>query len=99
MPADVTRVDIPVRLPTNGADRPPMGVEVMDRRREQGPDAGRRQLGDHRACRLPAAVPPTRFKRIDLKVDRTWQPALYIAGSADMRIVGVQVGELRLVRE
>jgi len=32
-------------------------------------------------------------------VDRTWQPALYLAGSADLRMVGVQVGELRLVRE
>ena len=48
---------------------------------------------------LPNAVPPTRFKRVDLKVDRTWQPALYLAGSADLRVVGVQVGELRLVRE
>jgi hypothetical protein len=27
-----------------------------------------------------------------------WQPALYIAGSADMRMVGVQVGEPRLFR-
>jgi hypothetical protein len=48
---------------------------------------------------LGDAIPPARFKRIDLKVDRVWQPALYIAGSADMRMVGVQVGEPRLVRE
>jgi hypothetical protein len=51
------------------------------------------------SLRLPDAVPPTQFKRIDLTVDRVWQPALYIAGSADMRAVGVQVGEPRLFRE
>jgi hypothetical protein len=51
------------------------------------------------SIRLPDAVPPMRFKRIDLKLDRVWQPALYTPGSADMRPVGVQVGELRLVRE
>ena len=65
-------------------------------------DKGRTMVDDSWAIidvPLPAAVPPTRFKRIDLKVDRTWQPALYVAGSADLRVVGVQVGELRLVRE
>jgi hypothetical protein len=34
-----------------------------------------------------------RVKRIDLRVDRTWQPGVYIAGSGDLRQVGVQVGE------
>ena len=98
MPADVTRVYIPVRLPTDGRTIRPMGVEVMT----AGVDQGRTMVGDTWAIinvRLPDAGPPTRFKRIDLKVDRTWQPALYIAGSADLRAVGVQVGELRLVRE
>jgi hypothetical protein len=47
---------------------------------------------------LAEAWPPTRIKRIDLRADRVWQPALYIAGSADMRMVGVQVGEARLFR-
>ena len=27
--------------------------------------------------KLPPVLPPTRFKRIDLKVDRTWQPGVY----------------------
>jgi len=47
---------------------------------------------------LPPAAPPMQFKRIDLKLDRVWQPALYTAGSPEMRFVGVQVGELRLSR-
>ena len=48
---------------------------------------------------LAPVAPPARFKRIDLKIDRVWQPALYVAGSADMRLVGMQVGEPRLIRE
>jgi len=42
--------------------------------------------------------PMMRVRRVNLKVDRTWQPALYIAGDADMRRVGIQVGEYELVR-
>ena len=103
VPADVTRVHIPVRLPTNGRIIRPMGVEVMT----AGVDQGRTMVGDTMVgdtwaiinVRLPDAGSPARFKRIDLKVDRTWQPAISIAGSADLRAVGVQVGELRLVRE
>jgi hypothetical protein len=38
--------------------------------------------------------PPARVRRIDLRVDRPWQPGIYIAGSADMRTVGIQVGEV-----
>ena len=98
VPADVTRLYIPVRLPFNGGTARPMGVEV----RTAGVSKGRTMVDDSWAIidvPLPPAVPPTRFKRVDLKVDRTWQPALYLAGSADLRMVGVQVGELRLVRE
>ncbi|MGH9142491.1 MAG: O-antigen ligase family protein [Vicinamibacterales bacterium] len=97
VPADVNRVEIPVRLPTDGRSIRPMGVEVMI----AGVDRGR-TLVDSRwailSLPLPDTLPPIRFKRIDLKVDRVWQPALYIAGSADMRVVGVQVGEPRLFR-
>jgi O-antigen ligase len=98
VPADVTHVDIPIRLPTASRSISPMGVEVMIAHVNQG-----RTLVDPAwtivSIRLPDAVPPMRFKRIDLKLDRVWQPALYIAGSAEMRPVGVQVGELRLGRE
>lgn len=96
--ADVTRVEIPIRLPTDGRSIRPMGVEVMT----AAADRGRTVVDANWAILslpLPLATPPARFKRIDLKVDRVWQPALYIAGSADMRAVGVQVGEPRLFRE
>jgi O-antigen ligase len=98
VPGDVTRVEIPVRVPADGRSVRPIGVEVMT----GGVDHGR-MLADGKwaivSVALGDAVPRGRFKRIDLKVDRVWQPALYIAGSADMRMVGVQVGEPRPFRE
>jgi O-antigen ligase len=98
VPADVTRVEIPVRLPTDGRSIRPMGVEVMTAATDRG-----RTIVDATwailSLPLPPATPPARFKRIDLRVDRVWQPALYIGGSADLRSVGVQVGEPRLFRE
>ena len=98
VPGDVTRVEIPIRVPGDGRSVKPIGVEVMT----GGVDRGRMMASATWgivSLSLADAVPPSRFKRIDLKVDRVWQPALYIAGSADMRMVGVQVGEPRLVRE
>ena len=98
VPADVTRVEIPIRLPADGRAIKPMGIEVMT----GSVDQGRTIVGAAWtivSLRLPAASPLTRFKRVDVKVDRVWQPALYIAGSADMRPVGVQVGEPRLIRD
>jgi hypothetical protein len=98
VPADVTRVEIPVRLPTDGRSLRPMGVEVMTGAVDRG-----RTMVDARwailSIPLAPVAPPARFKRIDLKIDRVWQPALSMAGSADMRFVGVQVGEPRLIRE
>ena len=98
VPADVTRVEIPIRVPTDGRAVRSMGVEVMT----AGIDHGRTVVDATWAIlsiRLPGAFPPVRFKRIDLRVERVWQPALFIAGSADMRKVGVQVGEPRVFRD
>ena len=97
VPVDVTRVEIPLRLPTDGRHLSSMGVEVMI----GGVDRGRTIVGSTWTIidlPLPGAAPPTRFTRIDLRVDRTWQPGVYIAGSADLRMVGVQLGELRVFR-
>jgi hypothetical protein len=98
VPADVTRVEIPIRLPTDGRSLRPMGVEVMTGAVNRG-----RTMVDATwailSIPLPPVAPPARFKRIDLKIDGVWQPALYMAGSADMRLVGMQVGEPRLIRE
>ena len=94
VPADVTRVYMPVRLPSNGGTARPMGVEVMS----GGVRKGRTLVGDAWATievQLPAVPPPARFKRIDLKVDRTWQPAVYLAGNADLRTWACRSGSCR----
>jgi len=98
VPADVTRVLIPVRLPAKILSLGSTGVEV----RIQGAERGRTLVGDRWIelnVDLPPVVPPARFNRIDLGMNVVWQPAIYIPGSADMRLVGVQVGEPRLLRE
>jgi hypothetical protein len=98
VPADVTRVYIPVRLAADPRSVPPIDVDVM----VGGAHQTRMLVGNSWAdlnVPLPDAEPPTRIKRIDLRMSRTWQPALYIPGSADMRAVGVQVGEPKLFRE
>jgi hypothetical protein len=97
VPADVTHVYIPVRVPTDRPAIAPIAVEVSSAGIRQS-----RALVDrswsYLAVRLPDSSLPARFRRVDLKIDRTWQPALYIAGSADMRRVGIQVGVCQLVR-
>ncbi len=97
VPADVRRLHVPVRLPTDRRPIAPMGVEIavggVHQSRTMAVDAwGMIDVV------LPRSAPPTRFTRVDLKVDQTWQPALFIPGNSDMRRVGVQVGECELVR-
>jgi O-antigen ligase len=97
VPADVKRVYVPIRVPVDRPTIVPMPVDIVIGGRRHGrvlagTDWGTLDLP------LPDAAPPARFKRIDLRVDRTWQPALYVAGSYDMRPVGIQVGECELVR-
>jgi O-antigen ligase len=98
VPAEVTRVEIPVRLPVDNRSISPMGLEI----RTAGADRGRTMVDGTWAIisvKLPGILPPTRFQRVDLRIDRAWQPAFYIAGNGDLRAVGVQVGEVRLFRD
>jgi O-antigen ligase len=97
VPAEIARVYIPMRVPVDRPAIAPMPVDIV----VGGQRRGRVLVGsnwDTLDLWLPPVAPPVRFKRIDLRVERTWQPALYIAGSYDMRAVGVQVGECELVR-
>jgi hypothetical protein len=97
VPAGVTRVSVPARVPIDRRAITPMGVEVAS----GGLLLGRTNVGDSwttLVVAVPEVSPPARLKRIDLRVDKTWRPALYIAGSADLRDVGVQLGECELER-
>jgi O-antigen ligase len=97
VPADVTYAYIPVRVPSDRPSISPMGIEITT----AGVAQSRTLIGNSweiLTVKLPTARPPIRFKRIDLKVDRTWQPGIYVSGSGDLRTVGIQVGEPELRR-
>jgi hypothetical protein len=95
VPANVPRIRIPVRVPSELRMSRPLEVDVMI----GGVFHNRATI--HCAWAMievgpPPVSPPTTFQRIDLKVNVAWQPALYIPGNADLRSVGVQVGEIQL---
>jgi hypothetical protein len=95
VPGDVRAVHIPMRLPAAARAVTPIGVEVMAGALLKG----RVLITDVWAdIYVPLGDVPTPkgYRRVDLKVDRGWQPAVYIPGSADLRNVGVQVGAPRL---
>ena len=97
VPADVTRVHVPVRMPVDRRFMRPLEVDAMI----GGALHSRTRVGESWEIldiTLPRAQPLRRFKRIDFRVDRTWQPALYIPGNADMRAVGIQFGEPSMFR-
>jgi O-antigen ligase len=97
VPADVTYAYIPVRLPTDRPTVSPMGVEIIT----GGVEQSRTLIGNSwevLGVKLPTLRPPNRFQRIDLKMDRTWQPGIYVPGSSDLRTVSIQVGEPELRR-
>jgi O-antigen ligase len=97
VPDDVSTVQIPVRVPAVIRNVTPGAVEIS----KGGVTISRTPVSD--AWTL-ISVPVDRstasahFMRINLRSDNTWRPALYVPGSAQLRPVGVQVGELRLVR-
>jgi hypothetical protein len=94
VPSDVTHLSVPVRMPTRPPALTPMSVEARIATREGGLTFVNDSWSTLNLT-LPALDSISGFTRIDLRVDRTWQPALYIPGSADMREVGVQVAAPR----
>jgi hypothetical protein len=97
VPAGVMRIDIPIRIPTGLPGLRPVEVRasIGGRARPPEPAGGAWSM---LSLDVPPVQPPMRFQRINLRVERTLQPALYIPGSADFRTVGVQVGKVNLVR-
>ena len=97
LPKEVVRVRIPIRIPTDRAPIAPIGIDVST-------DGGRpvRTLvygeWNDLFVRLRDADPMIVMRRVNLRVERTWQPALYVPGSAEMRRVGIQVGEYEIIQ-
>jgi O-antigen ligase len=97
VPGDVRAAHIPLRMPPSARAVTPIGVEVMSGALSKGRVVVTDVWAD---IYIPLGDVPTPkgYRRVDLRVDRAWQPAVYIPGSADLRNVGVQVGEPRLDR-
>jgi len=94
VPANATRVYIPVRLPFDLPRLTPMPVDV----KVGGAVREKTSIGTEWAVlnlELPPVQQGQRFKRIDLKVQETWQPAVYLPGNSDLRRIGIQVGEIK----
>jgi hypothetical protein len=97
VPSEVRAAHIPMRLPPAARAVTPIGIEVMAGALLKGRVLVTDVWAD---IYVPLGDVPTPkgYRRVDLRVDRSWQPAVYIPGSADLRSVGVQVGEPRLER-
>jgi O-antigen ligase len=92
VPGNATHVEIPVKVPAELRLLPRLEVDLV----VGGVFQSRTAVLDSWTV-LGVTMPegsPARVRRIDLRVDRPWQPGIYIAGSADMRTVGIQVGEV-----
>jgi hypothetical protein len=96
VPAGVRRVEIPVRAPMAGPLTQPVAIEVAS----AGATTVRAFVIDRWstiAVDLPPVEPPLAFGRINIRTNSLSRPMLFMPGSADSRIVGIQVGEYRAV--
>jgi O-antigen ligase len=96
VPAGVRRVEIPVRAPMAGPLTQPVAIEVAS----AGATTVRAFVIDRWstiAVDLPPVEPPLAFGRINIRTNSLSRPMLFTPGSADSRIVGIQVGEYRVV--
>jgi len=97
LPKGVARVRIPIRIPTDRAPIAPIGIDVST-----DGDRPVRTLvygeWNDLDVRLREADPMIGVRRVNLRVERTWQPALYVPGSTEMRHVGIQVGEYEIIQ-
>ena len=88
---------IPIRIPTDRAPIAPIGVDVSTDGERPVRTLVYGEWNDL-VVRLREADPMIVVRRVNLRVERTWQPALYVPGSAEMRRVGIQVGEYEIIQ-
>jgi len=89
-------IDLPLRSPIAAVTKTPTLVEIT----LGGKTLVNKLVGEHWTTvrlNLPSPEPPLLFNRISLKVNRTARVADLIPGSADQRIVGVQVADYNII--
>lgn len=90
-------VELPLRSPLAGITKEPTLVEISS----GGVTLLRTLVGDtwsNVTLNLPSPEPPLLFNRINLKVNHMARVAQLVPGSNDQRLVGVQVGDLKILR-
>jgi O-antigen ligase len=92
VPANVRRVEIPVRAPMAGPLKEPVSIEITS----GGATVARTYVTDRwSTVTVDVLRPPLPlgFGRVDIRSNRLSRPMLFTPGSSDARVVGVQVGQ------
>jgi O-antigen ligase len=95
--ASTRAIELPLRSPLAGKTKEPTLVEISS----AGVTLANVPVGDKWTwvtVSIPPSDPPLRFSRINLRTNRTARVADLIPGSDDQREVGVQVGDIRILR-
>ena len=96
-PATARSIELPLRSPLAGITKEPTLVEITS----GGKTLANTLVSDRWTSvtlNLPSPEPPLTVSRINLKVNHTATVAEIVPGSTDQRIVGVQVGDIRILR-
>ncbi len=97
VPATVRTIDLPLRSPIAALTKEPTLVEITS----GGKTLVNALVPDRWTTvrlNVPLPQPPLQITRVNLKVNRTARVSELIPGSTDDRIVGVQVGDFRILR-
>ena len=97
VPATARTIEIPLRSAIASVTKEPTLVEITS-----GGKTLIRVLVDDKWSSVTLSPefpePPLLFSRINLKVNHTARVAQLVPGSSDQRVVGVQVGDIRILR-
>jgi hypothetical protein len=96
-PATARTIELPLRSPLAGITKEPTLVEITS----GGKTLVNALVGDRWTSvtlNLPSPEPPLTVSRINLKTSHTAKVAEILPGSSDQRVVGVQVGDIRILR-
>jgi len=97
VPATARTIDLPLRSPIAALTKEPTLVEI----RTGGRVLVNALVSDAWTMvrlNLPSPEPPLLFSRVSLRVNHTARVADLIPGTSDQRVVGVQVGDIRILR-
>ena len=97
VPATARVIDIPLRAPA----RPGLQDRIVVDITTGGVMAARAIVGEHWSMVrvvLPSPEPPLLFSRVNFQVNHIARISDFTPGSKDERLVGVQVGDLRILR-